>query len=278
METVCEGKRWDVWLATDGQGRVLGAMPYLWGKKLGLKYVIQPQLTQYNGPWISPHADDQLVSAQLAAQVRQQHLALFLQNFAPTLSPADSWTGFNISERVTYRINDISDPQRVFALFDKSRRQRQIRRAEKRLHPVEVTPEGFAQFHQDYWHHRGQKDLLSQDFMIRVITAALERKQGILLGVADEHNTLMAARFVAYDSHCAYSLLSALHPQHPNGASALLFWLIIQQLSGHTQSFDFEGSMDPGIALSYSLYGAQPTTYCQVMRCPNPLLRILLKI
>lgn len=278
METVCEGKKWDVLLATDEHGHVIGALPYLWGSKLGLRYVLQPQLTQYNGPWISPKADVQSVSDQLEAQVRRLHLALFLQNFAPTLPIAPAWKGYRTSERITYRINDISNPQQVFDHFDKSRRQRQIRRAEKQLHAVGVSPQTFAQFHQDYWMHRGQKDLLSVDFMVRIITASLERQQGILLGVADEQDTLMAARFVAYDSQCAYALLSALHPQHPNGASALLFWLIIQRLSDHTKCFDFEGSMDPGIALSYSLYGAQPTPYSQVTHCPNPLLRILLKI
>ena len=35
--------------------------------------------------------------------------------------------------------------------------------------------------------------------------------------------------------------------------------------------------MDHAIAYSYSLYGAQPTTYYQLTRCPNSLLRRLLK-
>ena len=83
---------------------------------------------------------------------------------------------------------------------------------------------------------------------------------------------------MAYDNQCAYSLLSALNPDgHENGASALLFWLIIQQLSGHTRAFDFEGSTDPGIAYSYRLYGAHPVTYCRLTRYATPLLRPLLK-
>ena len=281
MEAVCHGKQWDVALAHDDEGNVIGALPYLIGSKVGLRYVVQPQLTQYNGPWY--RSDDikerHYADIQFRAWLRSLRLTLFQQNFAPGLSDLGAWTEYNVTPRVTYRIEDISDPRRVFENFDKSRRQRQIRRAERTLTADQgITPEGFARFHTEYWQSRGQKDLLSEAFMVRVIDAALQRRQGVLLGVRDEEGTLQGARFVAFDDNCGYALLSALHPQHPNGTSALLFWLILQELSGRCRSFDFEGSMDPGIALSYSLYGAQPTTYYQLTRCPNPLLRKLLKI
>ncbi len=278
MDTVCQGKQWDVLLAHDPQGNITAALPYLIGRKMGLKYIIQPQLTQYNGPWYSPSADRRDASRQLAAALREMGLTLFQQNFAPTVTDLDGWEGFSAQARRTYRIEDISDTQAVFNAFDKSRRQRQIRRCEKTLTPDEnLTPEQFASFHTQYWQSRGQKDLLGQEFMIKVIATALERGQGILLGVRDGNGELHAARFVAFDNRCAYALLSALHPtHHANGASALLFWLIIQKLSTRTRSFDFEGSMDPGIAFSYSLYGAKPTTYYQLTRWCHPAVGKLL--
>ena len=278
MENVCHGKQWDVALAHDDEGNITAALPYLWGTKLGVRYIVQPQLTQYNGPWYRTGADHNYADIQLRAHIRHLRLALFLQNFAPGVTELDGWKEYTRTPRVTYRLEDISNPQQVFDHFDKSRRQRQIRRAERSLFAdPDITPAQFASFHTDYWHSRGEKDLLSQDFMVRIITAALQRGQGILLALRDSEGTLQAARFVAFDDNCAYALLSALHPQHPNGASALLFWLILQQLSGKCRSFDFEGSMDEKIAFSYSLYGAKPTTYYQLMRCPNALLRKLLK-
>ena len=281
METVCHGKQWDVALAHNDGGDIIGAMPYLLGKKAGLRYVVQPQLTQYNGPWY--RSDDtkerQYADIQFRAHLQCLRLTLFQQNFAPGLTALEGWKGYTLAPRVTYRLEDISDPQRLFEQFDKSRRQRQIRRAEKSLFTdLDITPEQFARFHADYWQSRGEKDLLSQDFMVRIIDASIQRGQGILLALRDGEGTLQAARFVAFDENCGYALLSALHPQHPNGASALLFWLILQQLSGQCRSFDFEGSMDSNIAFSYSLYGAQPTTYYQLTRCSIPLLRKLLKI
>ena len=279
METVCHGKQWDVALAHDDSGNITAALPYLRGKKLGIRYIVQPQLTQYNGPWYRQGADHNYADIQLRAHIRHLRLALFLQNFAPGLTELDGWKEYTRTPRVTYRLEDISDPQRLFDHFDKSRRQRQIRRAEKTLAPDwNLTPEAFAQFHQAYWQQRGKKDLLSQDFMVRVIATAKAREQGLLLGLRDGEGTLQGARFVAFDDNCAYALLSALHPEHPNGTSAMLFWLILQELSGRCHSFDFEGSMDEKIAFSYSLYGAQPTTYYQLMCCPNAILSKLLKL
>ena len=172
-----------------------------------------------------------------------------------------------------------TSPALVFQGFDKQRRQRPIRRAEKTLTPFyDLTPEDFALFHADYWASRGEKDLLSYEFIVRIVNAALSRQQGLLLGLKDPDGRLHAARFVVFDNRCAYSLLSALNPSgHHNGASPLLFWHIIQQLASRTKAFDFEGSMDPSIAFSYSLYGATPTTYPHVTRFCNPIVKKLLQ-
>lgn len=270
METVCRGKQWDVLLAHDKQGRISAAMPFLIGSKLGLRYVLQPQLTQYNGPWYRPCTLDEEMEAasQLVDQLKALRLVWFQQNFSPDVTNwlPFYWAGYRQTTRYSYRIDDISDPQRVFSSFDPSRRQRQIRRTEGLLHPVELSPERFVDFHADYYARRGQKDLLSAPFMLHLITTALGRRQGLLMGLEDAHGTLQGARFVVYDDRCAYSLLSALAEGHPNGTSARLFFEIIQRLSGTTKAFDFEGSMDPGIEQSYRLYGTRQVPYSRITK------------
>ena len=81
MEAVCEGKRWDVLLVHDRQGNPLAAMPYLISSKMGLRYVLQPQLTQFNGPWYSAAVDsleaEMEAGQQLAAQVKGLRLVYF---------------------------------------------------------------------------------------------------------------------------------------------------------------------------------------------------------
>ena len=270
MEAVCEGKRWDVLLVHDKGGRIVAAMPYLIGSKMGLRYVLQPQLTQYSGPWYRVESQEEEMEAgkALAQQIKALRLAYFQQNFSPQVTNwlPFYWAGYRQTTRYTYRIDDISDPQRVFEGFDPSRRQRQIRRTEGVLHPVEVTPERFVEFHADYWARRGERDLLTAPFMLRVIGAALGRGQGLLLGLEDGDGVLQGARFVVNDNRCAYSLLSALGEGHPNGTSARLFFEIIKRLSGSTRAFDFEGSMDPGIGQSYRLYGTRQVPYFRITK------------
>ncbi len=273
METVCCGKQWDVILLRNEQGAVSAALPYLIGSKLGLRYILQPQLTQYNGPWYRPGTNIPSATQQLMAELKKLRLSLYRQCFAPGTPNLEAWQGYERLPRITYRIEDISDPEAVFRNFDKRHRKTPIRSAAKVLHPADITPEAFADLHAHYWRSRGQKDLLPHDFMVRLITAALQHGQGLLAAVADESGTIHAARFVVFDSNCAYSLLSALGEEHHNGASPYLFWLILQQLAAKTRAFDFEGSMTPSIAHAYSLYGSTPTTFYQLTRCKNPIIR-----
>ena len=270
MDMVCADKQWDVLLVHDNEGVVVGALPYVDGRKLFLRYVLQPQLTQYSGPWFrSADIEEQHHVAQaLISQLRQLHLCYFQQNFSPTVTNwlPFYWQHYRQTTRYTYRLNDISHPDQVFARFDPSRRQRQIRRLEGKMHLVEVSPQQFVQFHAQYWARRGSKDLLSRDFMLRVINASISRRQGLLMGIADDSGVLQGARFVVYDDRCAYSLLSALAENHPNGTSAFLFYEIIKRLSSCTQAFDFEGSMDRGIEQSYRLYGAVQTPYFRISK------------
>lgn len=299
MQTVCEGKQWDVLLAYNNPDNpaeqsvdnIIGALPFLMGSRLGMSFVLQPQLTQYNGPFYRyPDAlnemrrlsFEQKVCDQLIAQLKDLRLAYFNQNFSPSITNwlPFYWQGFSQTTRYTYRINDLSRPDEVFANFDHSKRQRHI----LKLAPLYTTDESlspldFANFHVAYWQSRGQRDLLSHDFIVRICQTAIQRRQGLILGLRDSEGVLRAARFVVWDSCCAYSLLSALHPEHyDNSLSALLFWYIFQRLSNATKAFDFEGSMDPGIEYSYRSYGAVQTPYFQITMCRNPLFQILLKI
>ena len=44
MEAVCAGKEWDVLLAENEQGEIMGAMPYLIRKRMGMRFIVMPQM------------------------------------------------------------------------------------------------------------------------------------------------------------------------------------------------------------------------------------------
>ena len=291
MDAVCEGKEWDVLLALDGD-RPLAALPCLIRRRAGMRYVLQPQLTQFSGPVFFPPADlspqrrtdfEHNACRLLTGQLDTMHLAYFCQRFAPSVTDwlPFHWAGYRQTTRYTYRIDDISDPQRVFDGFDRSKeRQRRIRRIAD-LYSVDTTISStdFARLHADYWHSRGQRDITPEALMRRVIDTATARGQGLTLGLRDADGTLKAAWFAVYDRSCAHALLSAKAPDAQSAdISALLIWRMIEALSTRTAAFDFEGSMDQTTEYFYRSFGARQVPLLEVSRIGNPLFHILLRL
>lgn len=289
MDVVCEGKEWDVALAMDGS-RVLAAMPYLIRHRFGMRYVLQPQLTQFSGPCFFAPTDmspsrcvdfEHRAADLLIDHFESLRLDWFCQRFAPSVTDwlPFYWRGYSQTTRYTYRIDDISDPQRVFDNFDRSKeRQRRIRRIADEYTVDTVDTDTFVQFHTDYWKSRGEKDLLPPELMRRVIDTSLARGQGLVLGLRDATGRLVVAWFAVYDGRCAHALLSAKAPGVKSAdVSALLVWRLIEALSSRTAAFDFEGSMEPSLEYFYRSFGARQLPLFEVSRCTNPLFRLLLK-
>ena len=292
MDTVCQGKEWDVAIAEDSNGNLLAAMPYLLRQRFGLRYILQPQLTPFNGPYYNypsgihqqrlPDFEKQAVD-QLVDHLKSLHIGYFQQCLSPEVTNwlPFYWHGFTQTTRYTYRIPDISHPDIVFENFDKRKeRQRRIRQIIDRYTvDADISPEAFASFHQAYWLSHGKRDLLSKQLMVSVMQTSIARNQGLILGLRDSSGELTVAWFVVYDSHCAYALLSAMSPRRSDsGATPLLIWRLIQHLSPLTQAFDFEGSMNQSTAYFYRSFGAVQVPYMQISYMPNPIFRILLKM
>lgn len=290
MEAVCEGKLWDVALAFDGD-RPTGAMPYHYGRKGCLMYVVQPQLTQFSGPVFfypqgiseSHRLDfEKHTVAQLLQQVEGRKPSVFLQNLSPAVTNwlPFYWAGYKQTTRYTYRIPDIRDPQRVFDAFDAEKRQRKIRRYEAVTSVrFDMAADAFADFHASYWAAKGKRDVLDKRLIERVCRTATGRGNGVIASLFDGEGRLLMARFVAYDGRCAYSLMSAQDMSlHKNGHSETLFWELIKYLSDKTLAFDFEGSMDEGIEYFYRSFGAVQTPFFEISKYGNPLVEFFVKL
>ena len=290
MEVVCAGKRWDVALAYDGD-KIAGAMPYHYGRKLGMTYIIQPQLTQYSGPFYCypPDMDrgqrydfETCVARKLMEQIESRRPAFFLQNFSPRVTNwlPFYWAGFKQTTRYTYRIGDISDLDKVFGSFDPEKRQRKINRYKDSTSVrFDMRPSDFAAFHAAYWNGKGKKDQLPRPFIERVCSTAIERGNGVIASLHDGDGRLLAARFVAYDANCAYALMSAVDLElHRSGHNETLIWGLLQYLSGKSRAFDFEGSMDEGIEYFYRSFGTEQTPFFEITKCNSRLFALLLKI
>ena len=75
LDAVCAGKEWDVLLAEDEQGNIIGAMPYLLRKRAWYKYIIMPQQTQIGGIWVTPEITaDRWKTAEVCRNIKEQKI------------------------------------------------------------------------------------------------------------------------------------------------------------------------------------------------------------
>lgn len=283
MENVCHGKRWDV-LLEERDGRVAGALPYLEGRKLGMRYVLQPQLTQYTGPWLAPWLDfdgRRSVTESLVGQLDKMRLTLYCQCCAPSVTDwlPYYWHGYSQTTRYTYRFPSIADPDALLAATSRSRR-RYLAPVERATAGIDrqLDPGLFAAMHADYWKRHGDGDWLPASFIARVCRTAVERGQGLLWGLMDKQGQPVCAVMVVYDAHSAYLLLSAIGPTAPRDSMTYLIWHLIRHLAPLTEAFDFEGSMDKGVEYHNRAYGTVQTPYFCIKKSRPRLLCHLLKL
>ena len=281
METVCKGKQWDVLLAWSG-GQVCGAMPFLFGKRLGIKYILQPQLTPWSGPWLRDGLDAaarQATLETLASALRAQKALLCMQRFAPGMTDCQPFTrlGFRQTARRTYRFDPLQPVDVLMKGAQPQRRKRMALLREECSTDRAVGVDEFTAFHNSYHLRRSGKNIVGTALVEAVCAAALDRGQGLIYGLRDAAGRLLTADFVVYDEHCAYSLLSGLADGAPRNCTTLLFWEILDALQDRTAAFDFEGSMDPGTEQFFSSFGATRTPLIQIEHSRIPFIdRILL--
>ena len=177
MDAVCAGKMWDVLLAEDENGRILGAMPYLLRKRAQFRYIIMPQQTQIGGLWVTAEVTaDKWKTAEVCRQIKEQldgmHLAYYYQQYLPGSLCVDAMRGlgFKTQERVTYRVDDLSDIEALVSSFSKNKR-RQLQKAQGLHVERGMNPEDFYRFHRQCLQSRKRKISYTREFLL-----VLERK------------------------------------------------------------------------------------------------------
>ncbi len=283
MTAVCAGKHWDVLLSRNEQGEIIAAMPYLIGKKLWMRYIIMPQQTQIGGIWIHPNVRDSYVTTRHIAedmqnQLKGLHLAYYYQHYplGSALPDVMKTLGFKVKERVTYRVNDLSDMDKVIASFSKNKK-RQLQKALSLHADLTLDAESFYQFHVDCLAAQNKQISYTREFFLVMYQKALKHHCGQILAIRNADDVLVAAAFLVWDKNTMYYLIPCYDPAYKDsGASALLALEAMKLARQEHVSFDFEGSMIRGVANHYRQFGTEATPYFSVQKYYNPLFALLL--
>ena len=110
----------------------------------------------------------------------------------------------------------------------------------------------------------------------RLMTTALERRQGLVWGGYDAEGRLLSTAFVAYQGRTAYYVAGGSEKAsspHTHAQTLVLFKTVVH-CAEFCDIFDFEGSMIEGVAQFFQGFGSTPHPYLTLSgRRPGLCLR-----
>ena len=281
MDAVCAGKTWDVLLAEDEQGEILGALPYLLRQRAWFKYILMPQQTPVGGIWVTPEVTaDKWKTAEVCRQLKEQldglGLAYYYQQYLPGSLCVDALKayGFTAKERVTYRVDDLSNLDQVIESFSKNKK-RQLQKALSLHAERTMDVEDFYRFHTQCLANRKRNISYTREFLLVLERKARRLGQCEILSICNADGQVYAAAFLVWDKKYMYYLIPVINKSYGDtGAGALLVLEAMKRAREKKVMFDFEGSMNRGTAKHYQQFGSTPTTYYGVEKYYKPIFRL----
>ena len=286
MDAVCNNKNWDI-LIFERSNKILGVLVYYYIKKLGYKIIIQPQLTQFNGIWLDYSnrkigtnfiSFEKEVMTDLIKQLEELKFCYYDQNFHYSFTNwlPYYWKGYEQTTRYTYQILDISDIEKCYSQFKGSKKSH-INKAKKNIKiNFDLSGEEFYSHLKQNLKVIGHKVNYTKDLFMRIYDASKLRNQGCIISAYDTEMNLHAALFLVWDNYSAYNLISTINPEYrSSGATSLLFYEAINQMSTKSKIFDFEGSMSENIEKSFSEFGSVQIPYFRIRKFNSICFKIL---
>lgn len=273
MDAVCAGKEWDVLLAENENGEIQGAMPYLLRKRAWFKYIIMPQQTQIGGIWVAPDVTgDKWKTAEVCRQLKEQMdkmgLAYYYQRYLPGSLCVDAMRalGFKTKERVTYRVDDLSDLDALIESFSKNKR-RQLQKALSLHAERRMEVEDFYRFHTHCLAARKRKISYTREFLLILERKARRAGQCQIISICNADGQPYAAAFLVWDKHYLYYLIPCYDPAFSDsGAGALLALEAMKFAREKHVHFDFGSPADKSAAKEFKQFNAHPVSYFDVER------------
>ncbi|MBR1922875.1 MAG: GNAT family N-acetyltransferase [Paludibacteraceae bacterium] len=289
LDAVCAGKGWNVLLYIHPRSeRILAALPYLTGKRWWMHFVLMPQQTQIGGIWLDHsllNADGstwdketlQTICQYFFDQLLSLRLHYYYQRYAiGNPCPAIlQQLGMKTRERYTYRIEDLTDLDKVVARFSNNKKRQLTKALSLHAERGKMNVEDFYRFHRDCLAARRKTISYSREFLLVLERKARRLNCGEIVSIHNADGQVYAAAFVVWDNRTLYYLIPAFDSAYSHsGASALLVLECIKLAREKGVAFDFEGSMIRGVAKHYKQFGSERVTYYEVEKFYRPLFAI----
>ncbi|MGD9526936.1 GNAT family N-acetyltransferase [Pseudonocardia sp.] len=285
LEAVAPG-RWGQ-AVVERQGEVVARLPYVRKHKLGLTVLTQAPLTRFVGPWLRPSEgkyEKRLgVERELMGELIEAlppHDA-YRGNFAPAVTNwlPFYWAGFQATVRYTYRIDDLSDPDRLWSELGGNVRSRVKRAAKGVVVGIDMESgealEEVLRINRRLFERQGLGVPFDDDLGRRLDAACRARGAREIVTATDAQGRVQSALYLVRDATTTYVLYGGTDPEfRSSGVNSLVVWEAIRLACETSQHFDFLGSMIEPVERVNRSFGARQVPYFFVTR-QNPRARAL---
>lgn len=275
LDIVCGEANWDAFFLEE-KGKVRAVLPFY----SPLKGIItMPQYTQTMGPWFVPESSDTKYTTALSH--RQQYCKLlvdqlkpyacFLQNFHHEVTDwlPFYWGGYRQTTRYTYLLRKIANTSALWEQMSLQTRRNIMKAKDEFKITVRkgIPVEDFLRIQSLTFKRQHTQNKQRSDTLRKLIDKSRLRKQGELYGGYDEQGTLHAVAFIVWQKSSAYYLAGGGDPSlRSSGAHSVVLWEAIRDMADYTDTFDFEGSMIPGVERFFREFGAIQMPYFTISK------------
>lgn len=204
--------------------------------------------------------------------------ATFAQQFHPAFTNGlpFHWAGFRDATCYTYTIDDLSDPDRLWAGLRENIR-REIRKAERL--GVEVIPDlafdRFLEVQRLTFRRQGLPLPFTEPWGERFESALAGRGCRKILGAVDRTDRLHAAAYLVWDARGCHYVMGGGDPDlRTSGAHSLLLWRALNVAAEVAPSFDFGGSMMESVERFFRAFGGEQRRFFRMTRAASPYVRV----
>lgn len=269
LDAVCGGRdNWDVFLVEENDV-IEAALPYYVKNQRCLRYITMPQLTAYNGIWLRPveiEKTEKRISREyklyklLIEQIDASGVGFYHQCFPPEVLNWQPfyWRGFKQKTLYTFRIDCRNGLEQIEKGYSRSTRTN-LKKARKAGTLCEF--DDVAQFYRINcmsFARQNESNPVPLKLVERVYKACKEHNAVKMLCARDEEGNVCDVAFFVFDATTVYALMSGSVPdkRHLN-LHTMLTHAGIEFACETGRTFDFEGSMVPGIADNLMRFGAE---------------------
>lgn len=273
LDAVCDSM-WDVVLYEE-DGRIAGAYIFMLKRKLLLKYIVQPQLCPYTGPIFFEPSDSRKAYRHLIENLPKHHL--IIQDYIHGIPHIEN-DAHTLCNKHTYILDNNTNVEELWKQQSSTHR-RIIRKAEKELQ-YEVTDniEEFLEFVSLTFKKRSKK-IVNDPVVFRKLDENL-LKNGMrkIVKCSNEHDQTVAMCYFMNDEQWTYNFANSVIEDYRHYGMNLILWNEISATLKANRSFDFEGSMIPGIDEFFKRFKGTKTRYQSRYKSSNILVDYLVRM